>query len=60
MENLCLPIYDTLRPLLIKIQHLETLSEMCSILRIEMLQEQANNNRNKFLDHVRIFPYLIL
>lgn len=48
MENLCLPIYDTLRPLLIKIQHLETLSEMCSILRIEMLQEQANNNRKIF------------
>lgn len=45
IENLCLPIYDTLRPLIIKVQHLETLSEMCSILRIEMLQEQTNNNR---------------
>lgn len=44
-ENLFTPVYDSLRPLIIKIQHLETLAELCTILRIEMLQEQASNNR---------------
>ena len=49
MENLCNPLYDTLRPLIIKIQHLETLAELCTILRIEMLEEQAVTNREFIL-----------
>ncbi|CAL8118689.1 unnamed protein product [Orchesella dallaii] len=59
MENLCLPIYETLRPLLIKIQHLETLAEMCTILRIEMLQEQASNNPQSVGAVVRIIEQLL-
>jgi hypothetical protein len=45
MERLSNPLYDTLRPLIIKIQHLETLSELCTILRIEMLEEQTVTSR---------------
>ena len=45
MERLCTPLYDTLRPLIIKIQHLETLAELCTILRVEMLEEQASTAR---------------
>ncbi|XP_021945379.1 conserved oligomeric Golgi complex subunit 3 [Folsomia candida] len=42
-DNLFTPIYESLRPLVIKIQHLETLAEICAILRVEMLQEQVSN-----------------
>ncbi|XP_014204739.1 conserved oligomeric Golgi complex subunit 3 [Copidosoma floridanum] len=42
-EGLCTALYDTLRPCIIHINHLETLAEICSILKIEMLDEQACN-----------------
>ena len=47
MEGLCNILYDTLRPFLIHINHLETLAEICSILRTEMLEEHVQNNREK-------------
>lgn len=45
MEGLCTILYDTLRPFIIRIDHLETLAEICSILRVEMLDEHVNYNR---------------
>ena len=45
MEGLCTILYDTLRPYIIHINHLETLAEICSILRIEMLDEHVQHNR---------------
>ncbi|XP_065079066.1 conserved oligomeric Golgi complex subunit 3 isoform X2 [Ochlerotatus camptorhynchus] len=44
MEGLCTILYDTLRPFIIRIDHLETLAEICSILRVEMLDEHVNYN----------------
>lgn len=44
LETLCTSLYDTLRPLVVHMKHLETLAELCSILRLEMLQEQVQNN----------------
>uniref|UniRef100_A0A1B6LLU1 Conserved oligomeric Golgi complex subunit 3 n=1 Tax=Graphocephala atropunctata TaxID=36148 RepID=A0A1B6LLU1_9HEMI len=44
LEGLCTSLYDTLRPLVIHMKHLETLAEQCSILRHEMIQEQVQNN----------------
>uniref|UniRef100_A0A8C9WXK3 Conserved oligomeric Golgi complex subunit 3 n=1 Tax=Sander lucioperca TaxID=283035 RepID=A0A8C9WXK3_SANLU len=44
LENLCLSLYDVLRPLIIHIIHLETLSELCSILKNEMLEDHVHNN----------------
>jgi uncharacterized protein YlzI (FlbEa/FlbD family) len=43
-ESLCTCLYDTLRPFIIHINHLETLAEICCILRIEMLDEHVQNN----------------
>lgn len=43
-ESLCTSLYDTLRPFIIHINHLETLAEICCILRIEMLDEHVQNN----------------
>ncbi len=37
LEGLCQILYDTLRPLVIHLHHLETLSELTGILRSEML-----------------------
>lgn len=48
MEYLCNILYDTLRPFIIHINHLETLAEICSILRIEMLEEHVQQNRKFF------------
>ncbi|XP_069558770.1 conserved oligomeric Golgi complex subunit 3 isoform X2 [Brachyistius frenatus] len=44
LEKLCLSLYDVLRPLIIHIMHLETLSELCSILKNEMLEDHVYNN----------------
>ncbi|XP_030383462.1 conserved oligomeric Golgi complex subunit 3 isoform X2 [Scaptodrosophila lebanonensis] len=46
LEGLCTILYDTMRPFIIHINHLETLAEICSILRIEMLEEQVQQNPN--------------
>lgn len=45
LEGLCTILYDTLRPFIIHINHLETLAEVCSILRVEMLDEHVQHNR---------------
>ncbi|XP_077473160.1 conserved oligomeric Golgi complex subunit 3 [Stigmatopora argus] len=44
LEKLCMSLYDVLRPLIIHIIHLETLSELCGILKTEMLEEHAHHN----------------
>ncbi|XP_052004439.1 conserved oligomeric Golgi complex subunit 3-like isoform X1 [Xyrauchen texanus] len=44
LEKLCLSLYDFLRPLIIHVVHLETLSELCGILKIEMLEDHVQNN----------------
>lgn len=44
-------MYDTLRPFIIHINHLETLAEVCSILRVEMLDEHVQHNGKLFEDN---------
>ncbi|XP_040281372.1 conserved oligomeric Golgi complex subunit 3 isoform X1 [Bufo bufo] len=44
LEKLCLSLYDVLRPLIIHVVHLETLSELCGILKIEMLEDHVQNS----------------
>ncbi|PIK55765.1 putative conserved oligomeric Golgi complex subunit 3 [Apostichopus japonicus] len=44
LEGLCMSLYDVLRPLIIHINHLETLAELCGILKNEMLQDHVLNN----------------
>lgn len=48
MEGLCTILYDTIRPFIIHINHLETLAEICSILRVEMLDEHVYHSREYF------------
>ncbi|GAA6077337.1 conserved oligomeric Golgi complex subunit 3, partial [Tachysurus ichikawai] len=44
LEKLCMSLYDVLRPLIIHVVHLETLSELCSILKNEMLEDHVHNS----------------
>ncbi|XP_059356667.1 conserved oligomeric Golgi complex subunit 3 isoform X1 [Carassius carassius] len=44
LERLCVSLYDVLRPLIIHVVHLETLSELCGILKNEMLEDHVQNN----------------
>ena len=43
--RLCGNLYDLLRPLIIHIYHLETLAELCNILKTEMIDDHVQNNR---------------
>ncbi|XP_041353506.1 conserved oligomeric Golgi complex subunit 3-like isoform X2 [Gigantopelta aegis] len=44
LERLCTNLYDVFRPFIIHVNHLETLAELCSILKIEMMEEHVENN----------------
>ncbi|XP_028166601.1 conserved oligomeric Golgi complex subunit 3 isoform X2 [Ostrinia furnacalis] len=44
LQSLCNGLYETLRPHIIHIVHLETLAELCVILRVEIIEEQVNND----------------
>ncbi|KAI7808344.1 conserved oligomeric Golgi complex subunit 3 [Triplophysa rosa] len=44
LEKLCLSLYDVLRPRIIHVVHLETLSELCGILKNEMLEDHVQNS----------------
>jgi len=47
LQRLCQGLYDLLRPYIISIYHLETLSELCSILKLEMLDDHILSNQNE-------------
>ncbi|XP_065202553.1 conserved oligomeric Golgi complex subunit 3 [Planococcus citri] len=44
IESICSILYDTMRPLVIHMKHMETLTEFCSILRVEILKDHVENN----------------
>ncbi|KAL4713838.1 hypothetical protein ACJJTC_015492 [Scirpophaga incertulas] len=44
LQWLCNGLYETLRPHIIHINHLETLAELCVILRVEVIEEQVKND----------------
>ena len=50
LEHLCMSLYDVFRPFIIHVNHLETLAELCSILKVEMMEEHVENNREFLVD----------
>ncbi|XP_050555141.1 conserved oligomeric Golgi complex subunit 3 isoform X2 [Spodoptera frugiperda] len=44
LQSLCTGLYESLRSQIIHINHLETLAELCVILRVEVIEEQVNND----------------
>ncbi|XP_070539445.1 conserved oligomeric Golgi complex subunit 3-like isoform X2 [Ptychodera flava] len=49
LEKLCNNLYDVLRPLIIHINHLETLAELCTILKTEMLEDHVQNSPHELV-----------
>ncbi|GIX94140.1 conserved oligomeric Golgi complex subunit 3 [Caerostris darwini] len=47
LEGLCIRLYDVLRPIIIHVNHLETLAELCGILKVEMLEEHMQYGANE-------------
>eukprot|EP00794_Sanderia_malayensis_P011304 gene11304-12486_t len=41
LESLCNSLYEMFRPLIIYMTHMETLAELCNILKVEMLEEHV-------------------
>lgn len=41
LESLCYTLYDALRPILVHTNHLETLADLCTIFKVEMLEERV-------------------
>jgi conserved oligomeric Golgi complex subunit 3 len=49
LEELSLVLYDQLRPLIIHVSHIETLAELCSILKAEILMDNINSSNSSQL-----------
>ncbi|XP_077514002.1 conserved oligomeric Golgi complex subunit 3 [Amblyomma americanum] len=47
LSHLCGRLYDVFRPIIIHINHLETLAELCSILKVEMMEQHVAANPNE-------------
>jgi phosphohistidine phosphatase SixA len=41
LSEFCTLLYDNLRPRIIHVSHLETLAELVTILKVEMLEEHV-------------------
>ncbi|KAG5882532.1 hypothetical protein JTB14_038143 [Gonioctena quinquepunctata] len=58
LGTLCQHLYDTLRPNLITINHIEVLSELCGILKSELLNERVVVNE-QLLKYVEVIRQLL-
>nr|CAG4642358.1 EOG090X02EM [Evadne anonyx] len=59
LDQLCGLLYDLLRPHIIHLIHLETLAELCFILRVEMIEEHVTNNPEQLVSFHRIISQLL-
>lgn len=44
LDQLCLTLYDKLRPTIIHLEHLESLSEICALIKYEFMEENMHQD----------------
>ena len=59
LDGLCTILYDVLRPLIIKCNHLETLAEIGHILKAEVVDEDALTKHEELQSFVKIVDLLL-
>ena len=59
LDKICQKLYDTLRPVVIHLEHLESLSEICYILKNELIDENILNQSELFSFYSSEFDSII-
>lgn len=59
LELLCTYLYNVLRPIVIHINHLETLSELCCIVKQEVLEDLVVNDATEMINFGRTMHQLV-
>ncbi|XP_037562444.1 conserved oligomeric Golgi complex subunit 3 isoform X1 [Dermacentor silvarum] len=59
LSHLCERLYDVFRPIIIHINHLETLAELCSILKVEMMEQHVAANPNELRAFCKIAQQML-
>ncbi|UYV62274.1 COG3 [Cordylochernes scorpioides] len=57
--KICGRFYDILRSVIVQIAHLETLAELCSILKVEMLDEHVNTGTKELVAFDKVTRQLL-
>ncbi|ESN93408.1 hypothetical protein HELRODRAFT_88759 [Helobdella robusta] len=58
LESLCMLLYDALRPLIIHVIHMESLTEICSIFQDELV-DNPGHTQNKFKSFKKICSQML-
>lgn len=59
LDELCVILYDCLRPIIIHVNHIETLAELCSILKTEILMDNVQKNVDNLTAFETVFSQLL-
>ncbi|RWS30992.1 conserved oligomeric Golgi complex subunit 3-like protein [Leptotrombidium deliense] len=59
LEKLCLHLYDVLRSVIIHIEHMEILSELCLILKSEVIENVVENDSSELQSFGRVMSQLL-
>lgn len=59
LDELCMILYDCLRPIIIHVNHIETLAELCGILKTEILMDNVQKSIDNLTAFESVFSQLL-